>query len=44
MDESDYSVVNGVTVGRGRHAAAVQDEGAMNCASTISASRFLDKL
>ena len=44
MDESDYSVVNGVTVGKGRHAAGVQGMGAMNRASTISTSRFHDKL
>ncbi len=44
MDESDYSVVNGVTAGRGRHAAAVQGKGAMHRASTISTSRFHDKL
>ena len=45
MDESDYSVVNGVTVGRGRHAAAaVQGKGAMHRVFTISTSRFHDKL
>ena len=45
MDGSDYSVVNGVTVGRGRHAAAVQGKGAtMHRASKISTSRYHDKL
>ena len=28
MDGSGYSVVNGVTIGRDRHAAAVQEKGA----------------
>jgi hypothetical protein len=45
MDGADYSGVNDVTVGRGRHAAAVQGKGAtMHRAFTISTSRFHNTL
>ena len=44
MDGSDYSVVNGVTVWQRPPRSGGEGKGAMNRASTISTSRFHDKL